>query len=588
MQVALVSNPACAPAQPTRRQAASSSVLAPNASRLVAQVAARASQRGVARQRGASLRVLATSAPPAAQAGAKAAGGDSGVYDVVVVGAGISGLTTAQALVTQHGSEAKRVLVTEARDRVGGNITTVSNDEEGLLWEEGPNSFQPNDFILQAAVDAGVADQLVLGDPTAPRFVYWDKKLRPTPSGLDALTFDLMSIFGKIRAGLGALGFKAPLPEYEESVEQYVRRNLGEEVFERLIEPFCSGVYAGDPKKLSMKAAFGKVYDLEKKGGSIIGGVIKLLQERKANPPCMPPPLPRLKPCVSHPPACQTHPQERKANPPPPRNPALPPKPKGQTVGSFRRGLKTLPEAIAAKLGDAVHCNWALKGIEKEGSVYKLTYDTPAGRKEVRTRTVALTVPAYVAADLVADKAPAAADALKSALRPDRLDANGNLPGFGQLHPRSQGITTLGTIYSSSLFPNRVPKGQVLLLSYFGGAQNRAVKDTSEDALVAQDMSDGALVAQVDKDLRQMLLRPDAPAPRKVAVRVWPRAIPQFNIGHLEAVEGAQRGIKAAGWDGVLLGGNYVAGVALGKCIEYGFTFADQVAAQLKAAPKSA
>lgn len=125
--------------------------------------------------------------------------------------------------------------------------------------------------------------------------------LHPTPSphtppGLDALTFDLMSIFGKIRAGLGAMGFKAPLPgapcmpgwggeqvgrpchpptyptlptantspclphaEYEETVEQYVRRNLGDEPFERLIEPFCSGVYAGDPKKLSMKAAFGKV-----------------------------------------------------------------------------------------------------------------------------------------------------------------------------------------------------------------------------------------------------------------------------------------------------------------------------------------
>jgi hypothetical protein len=209
-------------------------------------------------------------------------------------------------------------------------------------------------------VDAGVADQLVLGDPTAPRFVYWDKKLRPTPSGLDAITFDLMSLVGKIRAGLGVIGIKEPLPggcgraqgahvpraprlaagsaalrcsaaparivhapgqldacllhlpalvsnpraavaatscvacsswsrvpclkraapqtcltlafalplpcwllaaaEYEESVEQYVRRNLGAEVFERLIEPFCSGVYAGDPAKLSMKAAFGKVW----------------------------------------------------------------------------------------------------------------------------------------------------------------------------------------------------------------------------------------------------------------------------------------------------------------------------------------
>lgn len=93
---ALLTNPLCAPAQPTRRSAASSSSAAPNASRLSAQVATRAAQRGAAGQRGASLRVLATSAPPAAQAGAKAAGGDSGVYDVVVVGAGISGLTTAQ------------------------------------------------------------------------------------------------------------------------------------------------------------------------------------------------------------------------------------------------------------------------------------------------------------------------------------------------------------------------------------------------------------------------------------------------------------------------------------------------------------
>ncbi|PSC75640.1 Protoporphyrinogen oxidase chloroplastic [Micractinium conductrix] len=523
-------------------------------------LAAAAARRGLAAAAAGTIgprRDPVRTAPPARAAGATATADDSGVLDVVVVGAGISGLTTAQALAMQHAAAAPRILVTESRDRVGGNVTTDSNDKEGLLWEEGPNSFQPNDFILQAAVDAGVADELVLGDPKAPRFVYWDKELRPTPSGPDVLTFNLMSPLGKIRAGLGAMGFKAPLPEQEESVEQYVRRNLGAEVFERLIEPFCSGVYAGDPKKLSMKAAFGKVYDLEKKGGSIIGGVLKLIQEKRGQPT-------------------------------PTRNPALPPKPQGQTVGSFRRGLKTLPDAMAAKLGGAVRTSWDLKAIAKEGDVYKLTYDTPQGCKELRSRAVALTIPAYVAADLLEGAAPSAAAGLKSldyppvgaitlaypesAIRPDRLDAQGNLPGFGQLHPRSQGITTLGTIYSSSLFPNRVPKGQVLLLNYFGGAQNRKVAE----------MSDDELVAQVDKDLRQMLLRPDAPAPRKVAVRVWPRAIPQFNIGHLETVGGAQEALRQAGWDGVLLGGNYVAGVALGKCIEYGYTFAGQVAEQLK------
>jgi protoporphyrinogen oxidase len=75
------------------------------------------------------------------------------------------------------------VLVTEARERVGGNITSRSDPAAGYLWEEGPNSFQPNDSMLKAAVDAGVADQLVFGDPKAPRFVWWEGKLRPTPSG---------------------------------------------------------------------------------------------------------------------------------------------------------------------------------------------------------------------------------------------------------------------------------------------------------------------------------------------------------------------------------------------------------------------
>lgn len=152
--------------------------------------------------------------------------------------------------------------------------------------------------------------------------------------------------------------------------------------------------------------------------------------------------------------------------------------------------------------------------------------------------------------------------------------------GFGQLHPRTQGVTTLGTIYASSLFPGRVPEGKVLLLSYFGGATNTRVATMPHGEIVSQvkrlgvvswtamelhshrslmgPTTSGSLEAggmptpahenhlsapchptasQVDKDLRKMLIRSDAESPHTVNVTVWPRAIPQFNVGHTDLIQ---------------------------------------------------
>ncbi|KAL8544750.1 hypothetical protein ACS0TY_005107 [Phlomoides rotata] len=378
------------------------------------------------------------------------------MLDCVIVGGGISGLCIAQALATKHRNT--NVMVTEARERVGGNITTVERD--GYLWEEGPNSFQPSDAMLTMAVDSGLKDDLVLGDPDAPRFVFWNGKLRPVPSKLTDLPFfDLMSIPGKLRAGFGAIGLRPPPPGHEESVEEFVRRNLGDEVFERLIEPFCSGVYAGDPSKLSMKAAFGKVWKLEKNGGSIIGGTFKAIQEKSNSPKA-------------------------------PRDPRLP-TPKGQTVGSFKKGLATLPNAISSSLGNKVKLSWRLTSITTlDNGGYSLTYETPSGTVSLQSRSVVMTIPSYAASTILRPLSAVAADALEKfyyppvaavtvsypekAIREDRL-VDGELKGFGQLHPRSQGVETLGTIYSSSLFPNRAPSGRVLLLNYIGGAINTGI-----------------------------------------------------------------------------------------------------------------
>lgn len=468
----------------------------------------------------------------------------------MVVGGGISGLCIAQALSTKHPNVASNVIVTEARDRVGGNIITVERD--GFLWEEGPNSFQPSDSMLTMVVDSGLKDELVLGDPDAPRFVLWNGKLRPVPAKpTDLPFFDLMSIGGKLRAGFGALGIRPPPPGREESVEEFVRRNLGDEVFERLIEPFCSGVYAGDPSKLSMKAAFGKVWKLEQNGGSIIGGAFKAIQERnKASKP--------------------------------PRDPRLP-KPKGQTVGSFRKGLTMLPNAISARLGNKVKLSWKLLSISKiDSGQYSLIYETPEGVVSLQSKTVIMTIPSHVASTLLRPLSPVAADALskffyppvaavsisypKEAIRSECL-IDGELKGFGQLHPRTQGVETLGTIYSSSLFPNRAPPGRVLLLNYIGGATNAGILSKA----------DSELVEAVDRDLRKILINPNAKDPRVLGVRVWPQAIPQFLIGHLDLLDVAKASLKNTGFEGLFLGGNYVSGVALGRCVEGAYEVAAEV-----------
>ncbi|KAJ6404263.1 hypothetical protein OIU84_012446 [Salix udensis] len=446
-------------------------------------------------------------------------GGHSVAADCVIVGGGISGLCIAQALATKHRDVAHNVIVTEAKGRVGGNITTLERD--GYLWEEGPNSFQPSDPMLTMVVDSGLKEDLVLGDPNAPRFVLWN---------------------GNSELALGALGLRPPPPGHEESVEEFVRRNLGDEVFERLIEPFCSGVYAGDPSTLSMKAAFGKVWNLEQIGGSIIGGTFKTIQERNKNPK-------------------------------PPRDPRLP-TPKGQTVGSFRKGLAMLPDAIATRLGSNVKLSWKLTNIIKlDSGGYSLTYDTPEGLVSLLSKSVVFTIPSHIASTLLHPLSATAADALsklfyppvaavsvsypKEAIRPECL-IDGELKGFGQLHPRSQGVETLGTIYSSSLFPNRAPAGRILLLNYIGGATNPGIVSKTESELVEA----------VDRDLRKMLINPKATDPLVLGVRVWPQAIPQFLIGHFDILDAARDALKAKGLQGLFLGGNYVSGVALGRCVE--------------------
>jgi oxygen-dependent protoporphyrinogen oxidase len=200
---------------------------------------------------------------------------------VIVIGAGVSGLACAYRL-KQLGIP---VILLEASARVGGLVGSVRKD--GFLFESGPQSFQGTEPLLELIREIGIEGELQRADPRAPRFIYLRGRLQKipmTPQGLMA-----SSLLGlKSRAKIVSEPFKRTKPPTkEESVADFVRRKFGHEILEYLVAPFVSGVYAGDPEKLSLKAAFPSLEEWEREYGSVLRGAMKSRpdKEKRSGPP---------------------------------------------------------------------------------------------------------------------------------------------------------------------------------------------------------------------------------------------------------------------------------------------------------------
>ncbi|MFN3565107.1 MAG: protoporphyrinogen oxidase, partial [Burkholderiaceae bacterium] len=198
--------------------------------------------------------------------------------DAIVVGAGLSGLTTAFRLARQG----LRVVVVEAASRPGGAIG--SRRREGVLYELGPNSgLDTTPLIGELLADAGLSDERLEASAAASRrYILRDGALVALPTSPGAF---LGTRLFSWRAKLALLRepFVAPAPpDAEESVADFVRRRLGTEFLDYAIEPFVAGIYAGDPETLSVRAAFPRLAALERKYGSLIRGQILGARERNS------------------------------------------------------------------------------------------------------------------------------------------------------------------------------------------------------------------------------------------------------------------------------------------------------------------
>jgi protoporphyrinogen/coproporphyrinogen III oxidase len=433
----------------------------------------------------------------------------------IVIGAGISGLACAYRL-RELGVA---VTLLEASHRVGGVIDSVEKD--GCLFELGPQSFLTAPPLLELIRKLGLEPELVCADPRAPRYILLRGQLQPAPlSPPELLATPLLGTKTKLRL-FSELFQRSHPPEPDESIADFVRRKFGAELLDRLVAPFVSGVYAGDPEQLSLRSAFPALHEWESKYGSLLRGAI------------------RSRPAKGQP------------------RPGL---------ASFRCGVATLVRTLGEKLGPALWLGAEVRAIKREKSNgvsgYRVEYNRKGDLSMLDAAAVVVAAPTLDAGGILATISPRFPELLERiqyapvavvGLSYRREQVKNALNGFGFLVPRSEGLTVLGTVWNSSLFLGRAPDGRVTITSFVGGATN------SESVALADD----SLSADIEKDLAPILGLSGSPVSR--CIHRYERALPQYNLGHGRILSALDQ--ELANFPGLFLTGNFIEGPAIGNCV---------------------
>lgn len=449
----------------------------------------------------------------------------------LVVGAGLSGLVCAYAL-RKAGVETQ---ILESREHPGGVIR--SEQREGFLLELGPQSFSGTPALLQICRELGLEKELIEAPAKAPRFVLIDGKLQQVPLSPPAFfKSSLFSASTKWSVIRDLFGWSKP-PEQEESIAAFVRRKFSAELLEKLVGPFVSGIYAGDPEMLSLQASFPQVYEAEKSSGSVIRGMKRAAKSSST---------PKSRP----------------------------------TLLSFREGNETLIRALSANLGISLRTGvevLKIQNFDAGSSSQGQRFAAEIREKGVQDRIVAdrliVAIPTDAAARIFDGLAPDPISALREvtyaslavvSLGYQKTSVANSLDGFGFLVPRSAGLRILGSVWNTSLFPERAPKDHALLTCFIGGVTDPA----------AASFSNEELVAIAHRELTPLLgLRQE---PVFSSVYCYKQAIPQYNLGHSTRVDALENRnfVSANLW----FAGNYLHGPSVGACVDQALKVAQEAA----------
>ena len=448
----------------------------------------------------------------------------------IIIGGGISGLATAYLLREKAKTAGLEIGITliEKERTPGGKIRSIK--EDGYLCEWGPNGFLDNKpQTLELCRALQVDNRLMRSNDNArKRFIFSNGILNRLPeNGPSFLKSSLISWPGKLR-----LAMEPFIPQYsgseDETLAAFGRRRLGEEALNKLIAPMVSGIFAGDPETMSLKSCFPRIAELEAQYGGLIKAMIRLAKQKKAD-------IAAGKAVASA------------AGP-------------GGVLTSFRDGIQTLTDILTAELGMTV-----IRSGEETVSIAKgesVPWRVVTDRGEYSADAVILATPAYASAGFLDEVDGDISAVLRQipyatmtvvcfGYEKERITYD--LNGFGYLIPKQEKLSTLGTLWDSSMFDNRAPEGKVLLRSMMGGACfPEYIK-----------FSDAEVEQRVRFDLEKTM--GISAAPSFIRIFRHEKAIPQYTVGHgkrLEALTGL-----VANHSGLVLTGNSYRGIGLNDCV---------------------
>lgn len=448
--------------------------------------------------------------------------------DVIIIGAGISGLSTAWWL-AQHDVS---VEVWESGPTIGGKIKSTT--ENGYLSESAAGllvNFRPeiDQLIKRCSLTAAKRQR----PDNLKRYVLHEGRLCSVPMTFTGIARSpLWSRRGKLR--MLAEGLISGKGEPGESVSQFINRRFGPEMLNTAIDPFISGTLASDPDLAEAASVLPRLKALENQYGSITLGILvnKLWKRRPVN--------------------------------------------RADTF-SFEGGMSQLIEAIAATPGVHIRRNATVRQIEQQKNGWQINADTPFGEQSKNCRQLVITTPANISAQLLSGIDPELSRLLDSIeyaplavlhMGFDRQQVKHPLDGTGFLVSKHDGVNLNGNLWMNTLFPQRAPAGKALLTTYLGGARRPDQLHLPDDKLVAQALGGLSRLLGIEG------------IPEYVRLDRHPRGLPLYH-GQYQAKLHQIR-THSSDHSGLHLCGNYAGGVSVRERIYQGRVTARQIAQKLQ------